>query len=375
MHGLVYSVILLFVFFNLNVIFAQQHALSSFNVHFQYTGDLAGNVSGGIHRGFDYLGLANLTMLFDMENAGAWKGGSFFVNIADTHGAMPSNTMIGDFQGVTNIEAGNHLMLYECWYQQKIGATSMTIGVQDLNVSFMTNDAGSSFINSSFALPPSFSANFPAPIFPHTAFGLMIQTQIPNTSLQWNGAMFDGTVEECNQSLHPFSRIFTKQNGWLAITELLDNHSLLPHRSGKYTMGFSLRHAKDSLMNSVVNFQGYAVMNQEIYHKEFQQLITFSQIGYAPMKMNDAPFFVSAGVVLKGVNHRRKNDELGCGVAYVRLRNRSFKAETALEGYSAVSISSKFILKPDLQYIIHPSRTELKLSNALLGMVRVQLKL
>lgn len=375
MHGVLqYIILLVFILFNLNTIFAERPS-SFLTLHFQYTGDFVGNVSGGIRQGFSYLGLANLTLLVDTKKAKAWKGGYFFVNLADTHGSMPSNNLIGDYQGISNIEAGNHFMLYECWYQQQFGATSMTIGIQDLNASFMTNDAGNSFINSSFALPPSFSANFPAPIFPHTAVGILIQSSINKTPFHWNAAIYDGTTEECNESLHSFPSFFTKQKGWLAIAELIADHSFISHLSGKYTIGMSLRHAHDDMTEEFANYQGYAALNQELYKQKFFRLITFSQVGYAPLKINDAPFFVSTGVVMKGMNHQRKSDEMGCGMAYVRLRNRPFKSETTVEGYYSLSISSSLLLKPDIQYIVHPSRTAVNIHNALVGMMRLQLKL
>lgn len=373
MHGVSYLIFLFFILVNLNTIFAERH-LSSFNFHFQYTGDFVENFSGGIDRGFAYLGLTNMTMLFNTENAQLWEGGSFFINIADTHGSMPSADLIGDYQGISNIEAGNHFMLYECWYQQKLGSTVMTVGIQDLNASFMTNDAGSSFINSSFALPPSFSANFPAPVFPHTALGVMVQGPV-YPSLHWNAAIYDGTVEECNQSLHSFPWIYMKHNGWLAIGEINTDHSLIPAYSGKYEIGISVRHAKDATCGTFLNYQGYAVANQEIYQANHQHLFSFFQLGYAPLKINEASLFVSTGLTLKGVNLQRPNDEFGCGVAYVRLRNKPFKTETTFESYYSVSLTSFMTIKPDLQYIFHPSKSINAIQNDLVGLIRIQLKL
>ena len=58
---------------------------------------------------------------FDTEKANWWKGGQFFVNVGNTHGGEPSRVLVGDIQGVSNIEDGNLTFMYELWYKQKFG--------------------------------------------------------------------------------------------------------------------------------------------------------------------------------------------------------------------------------------------------------------
>lgn len=49
---------------------------SSFiNLSASYTGDLAGNVSGGIRTGHTCMGMMDLMMEMDFEAANLWKGG------------------------------------------------------------------------------------------------------------------------------------------------------------------------------------------------------------------------------------------------------------------------------------------------------------
>ena len=80
---------------------------SPFSYEASYTGDLVSNFKGGIKTGTAYLGLANLKAGFDTEKARWWKGGQLFVNVGNTHGGEPSATLVGDFQGISNIEAGS----------------------------------------------------------------------------------------------------------------------------------------------------------------------------------------------------------------------------------------------------------------------------
>jgi len=83
-----------------------------FSFEASYIGDVVSNFSGGIKKGTTYLGLANIKASFNTETANFWKGGKAYLNIGNTHGGEPSTNLIGDFQGVSNIEAGNLTFMY-----------------------------------------------------------------------------------------------------------------------------------------------------------------------------------------------------------------------------------------------------------------------
>ena len=68
------------------MIFAQEAEPLIFET--SYVGDNVNNFSGGIKTGSRYLGMANIRLGFDMEKAGLWKGGLFYINAANTHGAI-----------------------------------------------------------------------------------------------------------------------------------------------------------------------------------------------------------------------------------------------------------------------------------------------
>ena len=116
----------------------------AFSYSASYVGEIVTNHSGGIKPGTNYLGLANLKMGFDTHKGKLWKNGFLFINAASTHGGEPSTTLVGDFQGVSNIEAGNLTFLFELWYKQTIQNVNVIIGLQDLNASFAVNKNGSS---------------------------------------------------------------------------------------------------------------------------------------------------------------------------------------------------------------------------------------
>ena len=106
------------------------HKEPALSFYGSYKGDFVSNLNGGIKTGSTYLGLADLFLELNTENAGLWKGGTFMLHGANTHGGEPSANLIGDLQVVSNIEAGNHTFLYELWYSQTFGNVHTTIGLQ-----------------------------------------------------------------------------------------------------------------------------------------------------------------------------------------------------------------------------------------------------
>jgi porin len=350
------------------------HPLSSqtsnpFAYQFLYTGDLLYNALGGIKSGTNYLGIANINIAFDTQKAKMWQGGTFFVNLANMHGSEPSKNLIGDFQGITNIEAGNHTMLYELWYYQKISTYSITVGLQDMNVAFMSNDIAGSFINSSFALHPTLSHNIPAPIYPLTALGVMLNWNV-TPSVDWKIALYDGTPESFTQNSYNLKWVLNKKNGWLFIIELDKTENLLQGLSGSYKVGFYFRQSETSKLSIQNNYGIYSIVNQQLIKSKAYCISFFSQIGIAPMSLNINPYFLSIGLIGQGLIHNRPNDEISIGLANAVLRCTNVKNETALEIYYVVHLNKTFYIKPDIQYIIHPASQNRPLNNDLAAIVR-----
>lgn len=85
---------------------------------------------GGIKTGTVYLGMANLKISFDTKGAKLWKGGQLFINGAVTHGKSPSELLVGDFQAVSNIDAGDHIYIHELWYKHQFKQFEIIFGLQ-----------------------------------------------------------------------------------------------------------------------------------------------------------------------------------------------------------------------------------------------------
>ena len=158
-------------------------------------------------------------MGFDTQNAGLWNGGQFFINGAVTHGRSPSELLTGDFQVISNIDAGDHIYIHEFWYRHSYKGFGITLGLQDVNVEFAGTENGSMFINSSFGIPPVISDNIPVPIFPLTALGITAKLELIG-SISLKAAIYDGCPTAFEHNVYNTNWHLNTDDGTLAIAEI-----------------------------------------------------------------------------------------------------------------------------------------------------------
>jgi len=358
-----------------NSVQAQQNPDSiskPFYIEGSYIGDLVSNLNGGIKSGTTYLGLANLKAGVNTQAVGWWKGGEFRINAANSHGGTPSESFVGDFQGVSNIEAGNLTFMYELWYKQTVGNLSLTVGLQDLNSNFAITDNGALFTNSSFGIHPSIADNIPSPIFPLTALGAMLQYYYKD-KLIWQAAIFDGTPDDFENNPYNTNWKISDNDGYLTVTEIQVLQSLIRDKTGSYKFGAYYHQHCDSTSLEQKSHGFYLVGDQMVYKTLYGGWSLFSQIGLSPKLENKNNYYLSLGLNIKGICRKRPNDEAGIAIAYAGFGQGSTRNETAIELTYLASVNENIRIKPDLQYIIHPAGTETTLPNALVGSLRIEL--
>src|SRR6478672_10591373 len=86
---------------------------------FSYTGEPVAVISGGAQRGVVFAGLAGAQVTFQLPRLIGWRGARLFIYVLDTHGGAPSG-LVGDVQGVSNLQAPPALRLEEAWLQQNM---------------------------------------------------------------------------------------------------------------------------------------------------------------------------------------------------------------------------------------------------------------
>ncbi len=350
-------------------------AEKSFSVGAIYLGDGVWNQSGGIKKGTAYLGLLGITANFDTEKAGLWKGGAVSAKLVNTHGDVPSENLVGDFQGFSNIEAGNHTFFMEMKFTQTIRKLNFVVGLQDMNVEFAGSDHGAHFINSSFGVHSTIAENISSPIFPLTSLGLTIKYNIAD-GFVWKNAIYDGEPIDFEQNTYNLTWNLTKEDGFIYFSEI--HKDILIHKKleGSYKLGLywhkhilidapDLTHADENK----VGFFGVA--DQMIWKRRGGDggLGLFSQFGWAPQKQSNHHLYIGCGVNLYGVG-KRKNDVIGLAFAHSDFRDNTL-SETAVELSYKAAISDKIYIQPDIQYVVNPLGTEQKLNNAMVAVCRI----
>lgn len=354
---------------------------SSLNLSFSYVGDGVSCKKKGYNLQGTYLGMANAQLLFNTQAAGWWRGGEFHLNLANTHGGMPSDDFIGDFQGVTNIEAGDRTFFQELWYCQSFGKLSASVGIKDMNAEFSVNEFGSTFVNSSFALHSTFTDNISASIFPNTGLGGVLSYSFTPTHTARLG-VFDGNPGF--MAIHPasFTSPFEDNDGIMAIGEYTYNKGMAINETGSYKLGvyFHSHNTNEDVLNnrqSGHNYGIYFIGNQRFTSSfaGYRILEGFLQLSCSPVESNTNQLYAGAGVILRGLASADCSDELGLAIAYAHLHGTFYQSEKIVELTYKYSAGSHLYLQPDIQYVINPSRFGVATPNALVGILRVGIEI
>ena len=330
------------------------------NFEAEYTGDFLYNV-GGLKNGGGYLGYAKMGMSADL-----WKGASLYVGSGTTHGIVPTEMFIGDFQVANNIEAGNHAFMEYFSLQQSFGNFSFKVGLQDMNENFASINAAGEYINSSFGIHPIFSTNMSAAIFPLTGLGVELHIDINN---KWHiqTAAYDGEMPSFEDNPYNLDWNINKDDGALFIGE-----AQYIREKGVYEVGAFYHTAEKK-------YGVYAEIEQVVFDNGTRNLIGFMQTGMVKKSQNlsiSAPqnyFHLAAGVNLEGVFSEEANDMAGLAFTSAFLSDK--KTETAIELFYQYQITDNFVVKPDVQYIINPAGLDIPVDNALVGTLRFVISL
>ena len=356
----------------------EQPSPQSFPLSFEasYTGDGLGNFTGGIKKGASYLGMAQLGFTFDTEKSNLWKGGLLHVSGTNAHGGTPSETLIGDFQVVSNIEAGNMTFVQELWYSQQIDHFSTAIGLQDLSSVFAASEAASLYLNSSFGIHSTIASNIPSPIFPVTAFGWQIGYELTDQAIV-NIAIFDGMPEGTDQETYNLAWHLNPEDGFQIFAEYSLSDPLKGFHGGHYKVGAYLhRHYEpdDPTEASDRNYGFYLVADQTLFKQTNSRTLTgFLQASVSPGTQNDNNNYLGLGLNITRLFSNHSDDVLGLAIARAGFRNQSYSSETTLELTYQLPLADFIYIQPDIQYVIHPSGTNENLDNALVGILRVGL--
>jgi porin len=368
---------------------------SGIDVSVVYDGEALVNASGGARAGGAYVGTLHLQLTVDAEQLFGWRGVTFFLNGLGTHGGHPSR-LVGDAQGVSNLEAPGGGQLYEVWIQQNLfdNRISALVGRYDVNTEFYRLQSASLFVNSSFGVGPEFSQSGRAgpSIFPDTSVGLRLSFK-PARGVVLRAAVLDGAPVDRPDGGH---RVFAKGDGLLLIAEAaflgrpapggerlsrrfrIGRGTALSPYDGKLALGgwyytaefddVSERDANGRPVRRRGSGGAYVLADGVVLRAaapSSRQVRAFAELGIGDSRVSRFGLYAGAGVAVSGLLPALSNDELGLAVAvarngshFIELQRRngvaSTRTETAVEVTYLLQIGKHLAVQPDLQYILHP---------------------
>jgi porin len=373
---------------------------------FSYTGELVQNAAGGTRRGAAFPGVAGVQSTLLLRRLVGWQGARIFVFALGTHGGAPSD-LVGDVQGVSNLEAPAAVRLEEAWLQQNLlgNRLSWLVGRYDLNTEFYRLQSGALFVNSSFGIGPEFAQSGRAgpSIFPNTAVGTRVDFK-PSPNVVWRAAVLDGVpVGRPGGAI----RLFSPGDGVLLVGEvaLISRPDTVgeprqrrfrigrgPARSytGKLALGAWYYTARFPdlfalLPNGALQHRGsggaYLIGDQTLWSPRRGRpgaLAAFAQLGLGDGRVNQIGGYLGAGLTFTAPFPSRPQDALGVAVAAARNGSHYERAQTAAGAPAAgettmeltylAQLGSWLSVQPDLQYVIHPGGTRSTRNAVVLGL-------
>lgn len=364
-----------------------------------YTADVISNRRGGLERGTKTLDNIDLLLMLDGAKLYNRPGLTVFLYGLGNHGGNPSD-MVGDLQGLDNIEAPTTWKIYEAWIEQSWSSGSLRAGLYDLNSEFDAVDTASLFLGSSHGIGPDFSQtgqNGPS-IFPATSPGIRLTYQ-PSANSYVQAVVLDGVPGDPNNP-HGTQIEFNAGDGALLVAETGLRYAGAAEGTlgQRYSLGVWHYTAKfDDLLDTDSGGQPiqhrdnqglYVIAEGTLYHEAgdaAQGLNAFCRLGLANADVNILRHYLGVGLVYTGLFTSRPQDKFGLALAHA-LTGDKFRRQAALSGpaadnaESAVEISYRasvldwLAVQPDLQYIIDPG-ADPALDNALVLGARFEISL
>jgi len=328
--------------------------------------DVLGNTSGGLKRGVRLLDKADVTATFQGDDHGA-AGWSLFLDGQFTDATDFSGTLVGDAQGVSNIDAPAGFRLANAWIAKDFhGKGGLKAGVVDLNTEFDVQSTGMLFLNSAFGIGPDFSQsgqNGPS-IFPSTGLG-MVGWWLPGGHWTLKAGLFEDAPGDPN---HPgrTSFSFSHSEGTLVVAEVRNQvtpDTVLGVGAWRYTASFD---AIDPVRGRLSGNSGaYAIADALLYaapgkEDEKAGLRGWLRLGFADDRINAIGTTVNGGLVYTAP-FGRMADQAGISFTHARFGDVARQAgslspaETTFEATYSFNINSHLNLQPDLQYVMSPS--------------------
>lgn len=341
------------------------------NVSAVYTADVRGVVDGGLGRGVRYLDNVDLQIALDADRLIGWQGARVFLYGIYNNGRAFSPALVGDLQGVANIETGvRAARLFEAWIEQDVASrASIRFGLYNLNAEFDTTQSGGLFLLSSHGIGPDYaqSGRRGPSIFPVTSLAVRGEVAVGDHVLL-RAAVLDGVPGD---EAHPRRTAIklSRRDGALIAGEADYFNGGTKAAIGGW--GYTAR--ADTLgAGTPASLHGDKGAYAYVEHRltgdrsdDPEGLAGWVRIGVADTRFNAIGSYLGGGIVYTGAVPGRSEDQAGVSFARANLGDRFLQVgreagetparhEIVLEAAYQAVLTPWLSVQPDVQYVVDP---------------------
>jgi porin len=322
----------------------------------------------------------------DLQKLVGWRGASFSTRWYWLSGQDLSTEYVGNIFTVSNIAGFHTVRMNELWFQQKFPGDQISIraGQMGADSEFYVSTHSVIFLNGALSWSPTLFTNVPngGPVYPMSAPGIRLEVT-PVNWLSYRGAVFQGNPFAEDVNRHGFRWDLSSSNGYFSIHELtfrLNQESESSGLPGTFKFGgwFDTAPVPNANSTQPWSYGLHFIADQMLYRVSNNEQSTaasstnkglgvFTHVGLSPQNFSVINFYIDGGLTYKGLIPARDNDVLGVAIAYGHLNHNALDNEArsnpgyeiVLEATYQIELATWLSLQPDLQYVIHPSGTNI----------------
>lgn len=353
-----------------------------------YVTDMAANVFGGKAKGFSYAGSFGLDVSVDIGRYTTLKGLSFYTSVVWRTGTSLSADKIGNQYPVQQVYGGQNIRLNEFYLKQELFNKYLIFKGGRLNGGndFLQSELYYKFMNNGFdGNPIAVFFNGPFTAYPNATWGVLMEFRPYFKRILAKFAAYVAQDDVADNKYHGLNWSFNGSDGTQLITEWSYQVNQLKEDTGypgNYRAGYF--YYTDSKGEKYLggHYHGnsgyYFLIDQMIYRhggpETDRGLTPFIALLFAPKDRNLLPFFITSGLVYKGLFASRPKDYTNLGFIYGKYStdmrkaqeiakrthmmpsygNRPQNFEALIELNHWFQVNPWLIIVPDLQYIINP---------------------
>jgi porin len=314
--------------------------------------------SGGIDDGVRQSRFLDLAVGLDGEQLFGLGGSTFFVDAYATGGSGVGE-LVGDLQGVSNIEAAPDAIVAEVWWEQWLLGESLRtkVGKIDGNSEFAFSENAGGFLNSSMGFSPT---TFVLPTFPDPAIGGLLEYRA-DAGFALRLGLFDGAgAEGVRTGELAWSSFFGSPTDLFLVGEVEARWGADSNRPGRAVVGVWEHNGEFTRFAGGVedHTRGtFATVDQSLPNPlPTGNLAGWLMLGEADEAVSEIAFHAGAGLVWSEFLAGR-DDSLGLGASLVHVSDEAGFAdehELVFELYWRTFRCAWLQLVPDVQYVVNP---------------------